>query len=179
MKFIETKLAGSYIVELDPIEDERGFFSRAFCGEEFAEIGLNGDVCQANLSWNKFRNTLRGMHYQRAPYQETKLIRCTRGALYDVIIDLRRESPTFGESFGIELSANNRRSLFVPRDFAHGFIALQDDTEAFYMVSQHYNRDAEAGIRWNDPFFNIQWPCEPIHISDKDAAWPDYREYEH
>jgi dTDP-4-dehydrorhamnose 3,5-epimerase len=176
MKFTETRLSGAYVIELQAIEDDRGFFARTFCRQELADHDLIGDVVQANMSWNKTRGTLRGMHYQYAPYQETKLIRCTRGSLYDVIIDLRPESPTFGEHFGVELSDRNRKALFVPRGFAHGFITLEDDTDAFYMVSQSYQPGSEGGIRWNDPRFGIEWPMKPVVISEKDANWPDFEE---
>lgn len=176
MKFQETKLAGAYIVDLNLLQDDRGFFARMFCREEFAQHGLVPDVMQGNMSWNKAKGTLRGMHYQHHPYQETKFIRCTRGAIYDVIIDLRKDSPTYQQWIGVELTADNRTALFVPKDFAHGFITLQDDTEVFYLVSQSYQPGSEGGIRWNDPRFNIQWPIQPTCISPKDAAWPDYRE---
>lgn len=174
MKFTETKLAGAYIIELQELQDERGFFARTFCTKELEEHGLISDVVQANMSWNIKKGTLRGMHYQNDPYQETKLIRCTRGVLFDMIIDLRKDSPTYGESFGIELTADNHKALFVPRDFAHGFITLEDNTDAFYLVSQSYQPGAEGGIRYNDPRFNLQWPIKPEVISDKDANWPDY-----
>lgn len=176
MKFQETKLAGAYIVDLNLLEDDRGFFARMFCREEFEKHGLVSDVLQGNMSWNKTKGTLRGMHYQHHPYQETKFIRCTRGAIYDVIIDLRKDSPTYQQWVGVELTADNRTALFVPRDFAHGFITLQDDTEVFYLVSQSYQPGSEGGIRWDDPRFNIQWPTPPTCISPKDAAWPDYKD---
>jgi dTDP-4-dehydrorhamnose 3,5-epimerase len=175
MKFTETKLAGAYILDISPMEDERGFFARTFCTEELQEHQLISDIKQANMSGNEKCGTLRGMHYQVDPYQETKLIRCTRGALYDVIIDLRKESPTYKQWIGVELTADNRRALFVPRDFAHGFITLEDNTDAFYMVSQSYVPGAEDGIRWNDPQFAIEWPIEASCISDKDANWDDYK----
>ncbi len=174
MKFIETPLKGAFVIELNKLEDERGYFARTFCTEELKEHGLVPDVLQANMSWNKVRGTLRGMHYQHSPYQETKLIRCTRGALFDVIIDLRPASDTFGKHFGVELTESNQKALFVPRDFAHGFITLEDNTDASYMVSQSYHPGSEGGIRWNDPRFSINWPIEPIVISNKDASWPDY-----
>ncbi|WP_226704811.1 dTDP-4-dehydrorhamnose 3,5-epimerase [Microbulbifer elongatus] len=176
MKFVETPLSGAYIVDIDPISDDRGFFSRAFCIDEFEELGIEGKVLQANLSWNPKAGTLRGMHYQVEPYQETKLVRCTQGALYDVIIDLRKDSSTFGQSYGVELSASNRRALFVPRGFAHGFVTLSDNTEAYYLVSERYQPGSERGIRWSDPRFAIDWPLIPDVISDKDANWPDYSE---
>ncbi|MBC6903957.1 dTDP-4-dehydrorhamnose 3,5-epimerase [Saccharophagus sp. K07] len=174
MKFQETKLAGAYIVDLNLLQDERGFFSRIFCRNEFEQHGLVSDVVQGNMSWNRSKGTLRGMHFQYSPYQETKFIRCVRGAIYDVIIDLRKDSPTYKQWIGVELTADNRTALFVPKDFAHGFITLQDDTEVFYLVSQSYQPGSEGGIRWNDPQFQIEWPLEPTCISAKDAAWPDY-----
>ncbi|HID07768.1 MAG TPA: dTDP-4-dehydrorhamnose 3,5-epimerase [Armatimonadetes bacterium] len=175
MIFTETKLAGAFILDFNKIEDDRGFFARAFCTQEMEEHNLISDVKQANMSWNEKAGTMRGMHYQVDPYQETKLVRCTRGALYDVIIDLRKDSSTFGEWVGVELSADNRRALFVPRDFAHGFVTLEDNTDAFYMVSQSYVPNAEDGIRWNDPRFAIDWPVTPSLVSDKDANWADYK----
>ncbi len=174
MKFEKTKLEGAYIVDLNLLQDDRGFFSRIFCRKEFEQHGLIPDIMQGNMSWNKTKGTLRGMHYQHDPYQETKFIRCTRGAIYDVIIDLRKDSPTYKQHIGVELTADNRRALFVPKDFAHGFITLQDDTEVFYLVSQSYQPGSEGGIRWDDPQFQIQWPLSPSCISPKDASWPDY-----
>lgn len=176
MKFIETKLPGAHIVELNRISDERGFFARSFCKEEFEQHGMISEVVQANLSWNERKGTLRGMHYQHDPYQETKFIRCTRGSIYDVIIDLRKHSPSYGEWLGVELTADNRSALYVPRDFAHGFITLEDKTEVSYLVSQSYQPGSEGGIRWDDPQFNIRWPISPTCISDKDANWPDFKE---
>lgn len=176
MKFEETKLQGAYIVDLQQLQDERGFFARAYCANEFQSLDMVPEVVQANLSTNQVKGTLRGMHYQLDPYQETKFVRCIRGALYDVIIDLRPESPTYLEWVGVELTADNYRALFVPRDFAHGFVTLEDNTEAFYMVSQFYTPGAESGIRWNDPMFNIEWPIEPAVISEKDASWQDYQD---
>jgi dTDP-4-dehydrorhamnose 3,5-epimerase len=176
MKFEELRFKGAYMVDLQPLRDERGFFARAYCAKEFQALGMVSDVVQANLSTNRLKGTLRGMHYQLAPYQETKFVRCIRGALYDVIIDLRPLSPTYLEWVGVELTADNYRGLFVPRDFAHGFITLEDNTEAFYMVSQFYTPGAESGIRWNDPMMNIDWPLKPAIISDKDASWPDYQD---
>ncbi|MCB1754022.1 MAG: dTDP-4-dehydrorhamnose 3,5-epimerase [Gammaproteobacteria bacterium] len=175
MIFTETKLAGAFIIDLKKLEDERGFFARTFCSRELEEHGLISNVEQANMSWNEKAGTMRGMHYQVDPYQETKLVRCTRGALYDVIIDLRKDSPTYREWIGVELTADNRRALFVPRDFAHGFVTLEDNTDAFYMVSQSYVPGAEAGIRWNDPQFAIDWPVKPTVVSEKDANWADYK----
>ncbi len=175
MKFTETKLAGAYIIDLNKLEDDRGFFARTFCTQELEDHNLISNVEQANMSWNEKSGTMRGMHYQVDPYQETKLVRCVRGALYDVIIDLRADSKTYGEWVGLELTADNHRALFVPRDFAHGFVTLEDNTDAFYMVSQSYVPNAESGIRWNDPKFAIDWPIQPTIVSEKDANWDDYK----
>lgn len=174
MKFTETKLKGAFIVEIEKLTDDRGFFARAWCRKEFEAHGLTSAVVQANVSFNRKRGTLRGMHYQIAPFQESKLIRCTRGAIYDVIIDLRPESPTYKKWIGVELTADNYTLFFVPEDFAHGFITLMDDTEITYQVSQFYTPGSEKGIRFNDPTFNIQWPLEVSVISDKDSNWPDF-----
>ena len=174
MIFKETKLPGAFVIDLEMHADNRGFFARTFCRNELAAHGLIADVAQANMSLSKTRGTLRGMHFQKAPHEETKLVRCTRGALYDVIIDLRSDSPTFKQWIGVELSADNYRMLFVPRNFAHGFITLTDNTEANYMVSQFYAPGSELGIRWNDPQFGIQWPVDVRVISEKDASWPDF-----
>ena len=174
MIFTETKLKGAFIIELARHQDDRGFFARTFCRKELEANGLIADVAQANLSLSKARGTLRGMHYQKSPFEETKLVRCTRGALYDVIIDLRPDSPTYKKWIGVELTADNYRMLFVPKNFAHGFITLTDDTEVTYMVSQFYAPGSELGIRWNDPQFGIQWPGDVQVISEKDAGWPDF-----
>jgi dTDP-4-dehydrorhamnose 3,5-epimerase len=174
MLFTETPLAGAYLVDLEKRGDERGFFARAFCEKEFGALKLATRFVQANDSLSAQRGTLRGMHYQLAPRAETKLVRCIRGALYDVILDLRRGSPTFGESFGAELSAENRRMMYVPRGFAHGFITLADDTEAFYLVDEFYGPEQERGIRWDDPRFAIRWPLAPAVLSDKDRRHRDF-----
>jgi dTDP-4-dehydrorhamnose 3,5-epimerase len=169
-------LQGAAIVELQKREDSRGFFARAWCQNEFKEQGLEMQCVQANLAYSERRGTLRGMHYQVAPYAEAKLMRCIRGAMYDVIIDLRPESPTFQQWAGVELTAANRRALYVPEGFAHGYLTLEDHTEAFYPVSQFYTPGAEGGVRWNDPAFGIEWPIsEGLILSDKDRNWPDYR----
>jgi dTDP-4-dehydrorhamnose 3,5-epimerase len=172
--FTETKLKDSYILEIKKMEDARGFFGRSWCQKEFEEHGLVPCVVQANVSYNKKKGTLRGMHYQIAPYEETKLVRCTRGALYDVIIDLRPDSPTYKQWLGVELTADNYKMLYVPKGFAHGFITLEDNTEATYQVSQFYTPGAEGGIRYNDPLFGIEWPVEVTVISDKDKSWANY-----
>ena len=174
MIFNETELKGAFIIGLERHQDDRGFFARTFCQKELEAHGLISDVAQANMSLSKTRGTLRGMHYQKSPFEETKLVRCTQGALYDVIIDLRPDSPTFKKWIGVELTADNYRMLFVPKNFAHGFITLTGDTEVTYMVSQFYAPGAELGIRWNDPQFGIQWPLDAQVISEKDAGWPDF-----
>lgn len=174
MKFTETKLKGAFIIEINKLEDDRGFFGRTWCKNEMKEHGLDTNICQTNISFNKVRGTLRGMHYQINPYQETKIIRCTRGAIFDVIIDLREDSPTFKQWFSIELTQDNYKMLYIPRNFAHGFITLHDNCEVAYLITQFYNPDAEAGIRWNDPMFNIKWPFEPSIISEKDKLHPYY-----
>jgi dTDP-4-dehydrorhamnose 3,5-epimerase len=175
VKFHKTELDGAYIIELEKIQDNRGFFARTWCQKELDEHGLAAKVAQANVSYNATAGTLRGMHYQVAPYEETKLIRCTRGSLYDVIVDLRPDSPTYKKWLGVELTADNYKMLYVPAQFAHGFITLEDNTEAIYFVSEFYTPGAEGGLRWNDPAFAIDWPREPAVISDKDANWPDYK----
>lgn len=175
MIFSETELPGAHIIDLDLIEDDRGFFARAWSQDEFAEHGLQTRVVQSNVAYNKRRGTLRGMHFQVAPHEEAKLIRCTRGALYDVIIDLRPDSPTYAKWIGVELSADNLRMLYVPEGLAHGYQTLEDETEAFYQVSEFYTPEAERGIRWDDPQFNIRWPpVDERIISEKDASWQDF-----
>jgi len=174
MRFIETELQGAYLLELERREDERGFFARAWCRRELEAQGLDTRVSQCNVSFNERQGTLRGMHYQRAPFAETKLIRCTRGAIFDVIIDLRRDSSTYRQWLGAELTADNDRMLYVPDGFAHGYVTLVDETETFYWVSEFYEPDSEGGVRWNDPAFEVQWPVTPVVISDKDRDWPDF-----
>jgi dTDP-4-dehydrorhamnose 3,5-epimerase len=172
MLFTATKLPGAYVIELQKIEDNRGFFARAWCQREFAAHGLNSNAGQCNISFNPKKGTLRGMHYQVAPYAEAKLIRCIQGAIYDVIIDLRPVSPTYMQWIGIELTADNRKMLYIPEDFAHGYQTLCDNTEVFYQVSQFYQPGAERGVRWNDPAFGIVWPeTEHRLLSIKDQNW--------
>ena len=173
MRFTETRLSGAYLIDVAPFEDERGLFARSFCTREFAEHGLVPDYVQANLSVGHRAGTLRGLHYQRPPHAEVKVIRCVRGAFFDVIVDLRPGSTTYREWFGVELTADNHTALYVPEGFGHGFMTLADDTEANYMVSAFYTPDAEGGLRWDDPAIGIEWPMQPTVISDKDAAWPD------
>jgi dTDP-4-dehydrorhamnose 3,5-epimerase len=172
--FSETKLPGAFVIDLEPRGDARGFFARAFCQREFAEHGLMTTVAQTNVSFSQHAGTLRGMHYQAGPYAEAKLVRCTRGAIFDVIVDLRPESPAHRCWFGAELSAANHRLLYVPEGFAHGFITLEDEVEVTYQVSQFYTPEAERGVRWDDPAFAIGWPRPVSVISDKDSRWPDY-----
>jgi len=177
MIFDESRLKGAFVIHLEPKEDERGFFARAWSQSEFESHGLNARIVQANLSYNKRRGTLRGLHCQAPPYEEAKLVRCFRGAIYDVIVDLRSGSPTFLEWIGVRLTAENRRMLYVPEGFAHGFQTLEDDTEVFYHVTQLYTPDAERGIRWDDPALGIQWPeVESRTISAKDRSWPQFSE---
>lgn len=176
MKFTETKLKGTFLIELEKREDSRGFFARTFCANEFRDHSLETKIVQTNMSQTLKKGTLRGMHFQKPPYQETKLVRCTRGAIYDVIIDLRPDSPTFKEWFGIELTAENHKMLFVPRGFAHGFVTLTDDCEVIYEVSEFYTSEFEVGIKYNDPAFNIKWPIKITDISEKDGAYQEFRE---
>ena len=174
MIFTETPLKGAYLIDLEKRGDERGFFARAFCEQEFGAQGLATRFVQANNSLSAQKGTLRGMHYQLAPKAETKVVRCIRGALYDAILDLREGSPTFGQSFGAELSAENRRMMYVPKGFAHGFFTLTDDAEAFYFVDELYAPQCERGVRWDDPRFAVVWPGVPTVISDKDRGYRDF-----
>ena len=174
MIFTPTPIAGAYLVELEKRGDERGFFARLFCEREFGAAGLPSRFVQINDSRSAQKGTLRGMHYQLAPKAETKLVRCIHGALYDVVLDLRRDSPTFGQSFGAELDAENRRMMLVPKGCAHGFITLAPDTEAFYLVDEYYAPELERGVRWDDPRFAIRWPLAPAVLSDKDRAHRDF-----
>jgi dTDP-4-dehydrorhamnose 3,5-epimerase len=175
MIFIETRLKGAFIVEIEKWEDERGFFARSWCQKEFTEHGLNPNLVQCNISFSRNKGTLRGLHYQIAPNEESKLVRCTIGAIYDVIIDLRQDSPTYKQWLGVELIADNHRMLYVPEGFANGFQTLTGNTEIFYQVSQFYSPESERGVRWNDPTFGIEWPIlDDLIISDKDKNWPDY-----
>ena len=172
MKFQESPLAGAYTIEMDRLEDERGFFARSHSAEEFAARGLPAAMPQSSVSFNARRGTLRGLHYQAEPHAEDKLVRCTAGAIYDVIVDLRPDSPTARRWFGVELSAANHRSLFVPKGLAHGFMTLRDDTEVLYMISVPYAPGFERGLRWNDPAIGISWPTAPSVVSARDAAYP-------
>lgn len=174
MIFTETPLAGAFVIDLDKREDERGFFARTFCKHEFEEHGLEGFTAQCNLSYNHKAGTMRGMHYQLPPAAEAKLVRCLRGAIHDVIIDLRKESPTYLQQFGVRLDDENRSALYVPPLFAHGYLALTDGAEVSYQVSEFYAPGQERGIRYDDPAFDIQWPMEVTVISEKDASWAPF-----
>lgn len=174
MRFEKTELNDAYIIDINEITDERGFFARTWCQHEFEEHGLISNLVQANISFNHHKGTLRGMHYQLPPYEETKLVRCTKGSIFDVMVDLRPTSKTYAKWMGVELTAENHRMLLVPEGFAHGYQTLQDDSEVFYQVSEFYNPHAEHGLRYDDPAFDINWPLEASVISDKDASWPSY-----
>lgn len=194
MIFTEIKLKGAFIIEPERLEDERGFFARTWCQREFKEHGLNPRLVQCNISYNKKKGTLRGMHYQIAPYEEAKLVRCTKGAIYDVIIDLRQDSPTYCQWIAVELTAHSSdhgsqltidsahslqltahaKMLYIPEGFAHGFLTLEDNTEVFYQMSEFYMPEYARGVRWNDPAFNIQWPIEVIVVSEKDEQYRDF-----
>jgi len=174
MVFTETKLKGVFTIEPELQEDERGFFARTFDQKEFEARGLNPRVVQCNISFNKKKGTLRGMHYQIAPYQEAKLVSCTKGAIYDVIIDLRKASPTLKQWVAVKLTAENRRMLYIPEGFAHGFQTLEDNTEVFYQISEFYHPEASRGVRWNDPAFRIVWPSDITVVSDRDREYPDF-----
>ena len=172
MQFVPTQLDGAWIIEPERIADERGFFARCWCAAEFEARGLAGCIVQCNISFNRKRGTLRGMHYQQAPHAEAKLVRCTQGAIYDVIVDIRLDSPTYRQWAGVELTAANRRMLYVPTGCAHGFQTLADDSEVFYQMSQAYCRQAAAGLRFDDPAVGIRWPLEVEVISAKDRSLP-------
>lgn len=177
MKFIETGIEGAWLIELDRIEDERGFFARAWSREEFGARGIGPDFVQSNLSLSHSKGTIRGLHYQREPHAEGKFIRCIRGAIFDVILDLREDSPTRHQWVGFEISAANYRAVYIPPGCAHGFQTLEDSSEAFYMTSAPYCREAEGGVRWDDPRFGIRWPlAENPVLSDKDRSWPDFEQ---
>ena len=176
MKFIPTKIPGAYLIEIQPIADDRGFFSRTFCIDEFQQHGLNSNFVQCNVSFTSQQGTIRGMHYQVAPDTETKLVRCTRGAIYDVILDLRPESPTFKQWVATELTADNHQMFYIPSGCAHGFQTLVDDTEVFYQMSGPYSAAAATGVRWNDPAFGIKIPLDITIISERDRTYDDFIE---
>jgi dTDP-4-dehydrorhamnose 3,5-epimerase len=172
MIFTESPLPGAFLVDLAPIADERGFFARAYCAEEFAARGLGIELRQCSVSYNTRKGTLRGLHHQRAPHEEHKLVRCTAGAIFDVIVDMRPRSAHYRRWFGTELTAQNRRSLFIPPGFAHGFMTLSDEAEVYYMISVAHAPESAQGFRWSDPAFGIEWPMAPTVISPRDAAYP-------
>jgi dTDP-4-dehydrorhamnose 3,5-epimerase len=174
MKFTPTPLLGAFVIDLEKLEDERGFFARSWCQREFGAQGLDSRLVQCNVSFNLRRGTLRGMHYQVKPFEEAKLIRCTTGSIHDVVVDIRPGSRTFGQHFGLVLSSDNRRMLFVPEGCAHGFLTLSDNTEVFYQMSQFYSGEHARGFRWNDPLFAIDWPSAVEVISLRDQTYPDF-----
>ena len=171
MKFLPTPLAGAYLIELEQLDDERGFFARSFCQNEFKAHGLDPVVAQCNVSFNRRRGTLRGLHYQAAPHAEAKLVRCTRGAVWDVIVDLRKGSLTVRQWHAAELTAENRRALYVPAGFAHGFQTLADDTEVLYQMSEFYHPESARGVRWDDPALGIDWPVPDPILSNRDRSY--------
>ena len=181
MLFKETRLKGAYTIELEPIEDERGFFARSFCVREFEKYGLNPRIVQCNISYNKKKGILRGMHYQTAPHQEAKIVSCTKGSVFDVIIDLRPDSPTYCQWFAVELTAHcspltaNYKMLYIPEGFAHGFQTLEDETVVYYQMSEFYHPECARGVRFDDPAFGIEWPLTINAISEKDMRYPDFK----
>lgn len=176
MRFVPTPLPDAFLIEPESISDERGFFARIYCKNEFVAHGLDPSLVQCSISFNKKKGTLRGMHFQNKPYEEVKVVRCTRGTIYDVIIDLRPKSKKFCKWFGVKLSEENRRALYIPAGFAHGFMTLVDDTEVLYQVSEFYHPEFASGVRWNDPAFSIEWPEKVVVISERDAHYPDIGE---
>ncbi len=179
MRFTETPLKGAFVIEPEPRSDPRGFFARLFCEQEFQEHGLDFQLRQANDSLSRTRYTLRGLHYQLAPKQETKLVRCVTGAVWDVAVDLRPNSATFGHHYAVELTAQNRKMMYVPKGFAHGFLTLSQEAEVIYLVDEFYAPELERGIRWNDPRFSIPWPHTPQVLSQRDQDHPDFDEAFH
>jgi dTDP-4-dehydrorhamnose 3,5-epimerase len=174
MIFHETELKGAFEIHIEPRADERGFFARSWCRDEFEEHKLNPRLAQCNISFNSRKGTLRGMHYQVAPYAEAKVVRCTQGSVHDVLIDLRPESPTFKQWVAVSLTAENRKMVYVPEGFAHGFLTLEDNTEVFYQMSEFYSAESARGIRWNDPAFGIAWPGTVKVISERDRSYPNF-----
>jgi dTDP-4-dehydrorhamnose 3,5-epimerase len=173
--FRPSPLAGAFVIEPEPIPDARGLFARTWCHRELEAHGLESRLAQCSTSFNKRKGTLRGMHYQAVPFAETKIVRCTRGSMYDVIIDLRPESATFTRHFGAMLTADNRKAMYIPQGFAHGFQTLEDDTEVFYQISEFYSPEHSRGVRWNDPAFGIAWPPDEWTMSERDRSYPDFR----
>jgi dTDP-4-dehydrorhamnose 3,5-epimerase len=175
MIFTEAKLKGAFIIDIDPHEDERGFFARSWCADEFKQHGLDPRLAQCNISFNKKRGTLRGMHYQAEPFPEAKLVRCTMGAIYDVVIDLRSGSPTFKQWSAVEMTAENRRALYIPEGLAHGFQTLVDNTEVLYQMGEFFHPECARGVRWNDPAFAVEWPRDISIISSRDQGYLDFK----
>ncbi len=174
MRFTDAALPGAYSIDIEPLDDERGFFARVWCRDELERKGLVSDLAQMSLSFNRRKGTLRGMHYQAVPHEEVKLVRCTRGAIYDVLLDLRRDSPTFRQWISAELTAENRRTLYVPKGIAHGFQTLADDTEILYQISEFHHPESARGVRWDDPAFGIDWPDRRPILSERDASYPGF-----
>jgi dTDP-4-dehydrorhamnose 3,5-epimerase len=176
MNIKKTAVNGAFLLEFHAYEDERGFFTRAFCAREFAKAGFPMSMVQANLAGSVAKGTLRGLHYQVVPHEEAKLLRCIKGAVYDVVVDIRSASKTYGAWFGAELTATNRQMMLVPCGCAHGYLTMENDSQVYYLVSEFYESSSEKGIRWNDPTFNIKWPItENLIMSEKDKAWPDFK----
>lgn len=176
MIFTPTKLAGVFIIDLKKLEDDRGFFARTFCVNEFAENGLDTNILQCNISFNKHKGTVRGMHFQTKPFEEARLVRVIKGSIHDVVIDLRPGSKTFKQQFSIVLTDDNYLQLYIPKGFAHGFQTLEDNTEVFYQMSEVYSPNNVSGVRFNDPQFKVSWPIKVTEISDKDLSYPDFKE---
>ena len=174
MRFVESPIGGAFVVEPEPIADDRGFFARTFCRDDFSAHGLNPDLVQCSVSYNARQGTLRGMHYQRKPHEEAKLVRCTMGAIHDVIVDLRPGSRTYRRWHGVQLSADNRRALYIPKGVAHGFLTLQDASEVYYQMAHFFRPESATGVRWDDPAFGIEWPGEVHVISERDRTYPDF-----
>jgi dTDP-4-dehydrorhamnose 3,5-epimerase len=175
MNFVETKIPGVFEIEIERRADARGFFARVWCKNEFEQHGLNAALAQCSISFNARSGTLRGMHYQTAPFAEAKIVRCTQGAIYDVVLDLRSESPTFKQWFAAELTAENRKMLYIPEGCAHGFFTLEHNSEVFYQMSEFYSPDSARGVRWDDPAFQIVWPDKVESIADRDRTYPDFK----
>lgn len=175
MKFFETNLKGSYVIEPEPSLDERGFFARSWDVNEFKKIGLNSNIVQTSISFNKLKGTVRGMHYQIKPYEETKLVRCTKGSVFEVLLDLRPNSKTFLEWTSVKLTSDNYKMIYAPEGFALGFQTLENNTELIYQMSQFYSPEFQRGIKWNDTYFDIKWPLKMTVISNRDTTFPDFK----
>jgi dTDP-4-dehydrorhamnose 3,5-epimerase len=175
MIFTATQLDGAFLIDLQPREDERGFFARLWCRQELAAQGLDREIAQESLSFNRHRGTLRGLHFQRTPHEETKIVRCTRGGIFDVIVDLRRQSPSYLRWQGFELTADNRKALYVPKGFAHGFQSMADNSEIVYQISEFYAPNSAGGYRYDDAAFGITWPLSVTVISERDLSWPAFK----